>query len=115
MVPIVNDGAVPSDMKKQSKRGRGSYRLPDSLCNGCVGRNRLLVTGRGVMKCMPTDAHLLCVALSTWTIWNPNGGAYVCLSILSQLIRGLEGTTATKSIHHVDEHGGTRSRLESGR
>lgn len=82
----------------------------------------MLVTGRGVMKCMSTDAHLLCVALSTWTIWNPNGedslsdaGAYVCLSILSQLIRELEDMTATKSMHHVDEHGGTRSRLESGR
>ena len=73
MVPIANGGAVPSDMKKQSKRRRESYRLPDSLCNGCVRRNRLLVTGRGVMGCMPTGAHLLCVALSTWTIWNPNG------------------------------------------
>ena len=34
---LANGGAVPSDLNEQ-KEGKGSYRLPDSLCNGCVGQ-----------------------------------------------------------------------------
>jgi hypothetical protein len=46
IVPPIG-GAVPPDMIKQSKRGTGSYRLPDSLCNGGVRRNQF---GQSVWK-----------------------------------------------------------------
>jgi hypothetical protein len=36
---LANGGAFPSRSERTAQEGKGSYRLPDSLCNGCVGRN----------------------------------------------------------------------------